>query len=255
VFGSKDRVIGQSHVPQGCSVTPLNNGALYFLTPTPFYRNIFFIYTTDPSAVFFYVRILIECRFYPVLFDERIRPHLDNKDFCLHSISRSAEEIRMMFRVDQCSKVFSQLFGHKNQSNRKKEIVDHNGIKLEVCSDRGSTASIRLADIEQTINGVRQLTASGIDEMVNRKHDLDYQYSLCKTMMNKRDILPFPFERAAILLRKEKRYQDELHLCRYVEQWCIEAENNWDKTSAKHWLSPSLQRIIKRIPKAESFIS
>ncbi len=161
----------------------------------------------------------------------------------------------MMFRVDQCRKVFSRLFGNKSQSNSKKEIVDHNGIKFEVCSDGRSSASVRLADIEQTINGVRQLTTSGIDEMVERKHDLDYQYFLCKKMMNERDILPFPFERAAILLRKEKRYQDELHLCRYVEQWCAEAENSWDKTSAKHWLSPRLQRIIKRIPKVESFIS
>lgn len=110
--------------------------------------------------------------------------------------------------------------------------------------------SVRLADVEQTIGGIRQLTVSGIDEMAQRKHDLDYQLRLCRDMMRAGDILPFPFERAAILLRKSKRFDEEIEICRYVEIWCREQKANWDGRPFYPWKSPVLQRCIGRIPKA-----
>jgi len=113
---------------------------------------------------------------------------------------------------------------------------------------------IRLADIPMAIGNTLQLPLNSIDEMVARRHDLDYQLGLCRKMMPEGLILPYPFERAAILLRKAKRYHEELELCRYVAEWSKRDETTWDGRSAKVWQSPVLRACIARIPRVERLL-
>lgn len=94
---------------------------------------------------------------------------------------------------------------------------------------------------------VVQLSNDKIDEMVERKHDLEFQLSLAKIIMEKQDILPFPIHRSVVLLVKAKRYKEALGVCKYVEQWCLEAEANFDGKSAMVWRSPKLENCISRI--------
>lgn len=131
------------------------------------------------------------------------------------------------------------------KSTPAKRKISNRGIQFEI--SEGDATTIRIAEVEQSIGGVRQVTQTGISEMVDRKHDLDYQYALCQRLMAEGDVLPFPFERAVILLRKAKRLEEEQAICRYVAEWCRKAEENWDGRSAKHWLSPKLQRIVARL--------
>ena len=91
-----------------------------------------------------------------------------------------------------------------------------------------------------------------IDEMEARKHDLEYQYALIRPMMQKGDILPYPFHRVVILLTKEKRFQEALDVCNYVNEWCETARREYDGSSAMHWKSPELENMIGRIPKLQS---
>lgn len=93
---------------------------------------------------------------------------------------------------------------------------------------------------------IELLPLSQIEEMEARKHDLDFQLSICERMMQNNTILPFPFERAVILLNKNKRFDEALKICRYIEIYCIRAKQDWDGRSAKTWLSPSFQRCIER---------
>jgi len=143
-----------------------------------------------------------------------------------------------------------KIFRRESAFNRpSKELVKHGGILFEWENKQDGTSTLRLADVDQTINGVRQLKLSNIEEMVVQKNNLEYQHNLCLAMMKEGDILPFCFERAAILLRKEKRYKDELNICLYIKDWCDKAEKSWSGTGAKHWLSPKFQKCIQRIPK------
>ncbi|ABF63550.1 hypothetical protein TM1040_0817 [Ruegeria sp. TM1040] len=96
---------------------------------------------------------------------------------------------------------------------------------------------------------VASLSTLQIDQMEERKHDTDYQLSLCRSMMEEDMILPFAFHRAAILLSKEKRFSEALDVCLYVQRWCDNAKSNWDGVSALHWESPKLKNCIERIPK------
>ena len=150
------------------------------------------------------------------------------------------------------------LFSTEREPSGRSETthrVRHGNLLIDETSRSDGTFSLKLADVEQTIGGVRQLTSGGIDEMVARKHDLSYQLALCQRMIKEDEILPFPFERAAILLRKEKRYQEELEICRYIKRWSERAEKDWDGTSAMIWKSPKLQKCINRIPKIEALIA
>ena len=92
------------------------------------------------------------------------------------------------------------------------------------------------------VGGTAQLTSDGIDEMVRRKHDLEFQLCLCRQIMACGTILPFPFERAVVLLRKAGRLEEELELCTYVKSYCENAEKSWDGWSATIWKSPKLQK-------------
>ena len=142
-------------------------------------------------------------------------------------------------------------FGRSETTRR----VRYGDLLIDETTRSDGTSNLMLADVEQTIGGVRQLTSGGIDEMVERKHDLQYQLALCQRMMKEDEILPFSFERAAILLRKEKRYQEELEICRYIKGWCERAEKEWGGSSAIVWKSPKLQKCINRIPKIEALIA
>ena len=102
------------------------------------------------------------------------------------------------------------------------------------------------------VGGVAQLTSDGIDEMERRKHDLEFQLGLCRQIMARGGILPFPFERAVVLLRKANRLEEELELCRYVKSYCDDSERSWDGRSAMVWKSPKLQKCVSRIEKLET---
>lgn len=137
------------------------------------------------------------------------------------------------------------------QSQEAARHVDHNAVLFDVTEHTDGSVVTKLADVEQTICGVRQLRADDIDEMIERRHDIDHQLGLCRRMMQAGDILPYPFERAVIMLRKAKRFDEELELCRYVYKWCRKAEQSWDGRSAMHWKSPRYERCIARVPKIE----
>ena len=136
----------------------------------------------------------------------------------------------------------------------KKRRFNYRGIIFDETTNGLKSYSIKVADVEQTIKGVRQLTATGITDMVTQRDNLEYQLRLCQTMMRDGDILPYPWERAVILLKKQKRHEEELELCRYASAWCIKAEREWDGHSAMQWRCPRLQRCINRIPKIEKLV-
>jgi hypothetical protein len=142
--------------------------------------------------------------------------------------------------------------------NKKIKNLENNSpaqeIKWETKVLDDGSMSIGLADVRQSIGGITQLPMASIDEMVERKHDTEYQLSLCREIMTDNDILPFPFDRAVILLRKEKRYQEELEICQYIRNYCTNAEKAYDGRSAKIWKSPKLEKCIARIPKIELLI-
>ena len=86
--------------------------------------------------------------------------------------------------------------------------------------------------------------AGSLSDEENLRHGL-LTSSLCLDMMKRGELLPFPFERAVILLRKEKRYQDELAICHYTAAWAAKSEAEY-REGAMIWKSPSIQRVIAR---------
>ena len=146
-------------------------------------------------------------------------------------------------------KLFEWFRSNKVEDNDQSE-------KPEIESNASSDGSItyKLADTRQVINSTTQLPLSGIDEMVARKHDLEYQLALTLSIMEENSILPFPFERSVILLRKAERYEEELEICRYIQSYSEKAEANWDGWSAKVWRSPKLEKCVSRISKIQELI-
>lgn len=90
------------------------------------------------------------------------------------------------------------------------------------------------------------------EAMIANKHDLNHQLKICRRAIAKGSILPFPFERAVILLTKEKRYKEALEICEYTLWWCGDAKQGYDGWSAEHFNSPVLRKIVERIPKLKS---
>ena len=88
--------------------------------------------------------------------------------------------------------------------------------------------------------------------MVEKKNDTQHQLQLCNRAMKKGSILPFPFERAVILLSKEKRFEEALEICEYTAWWCADAKDGYDGWSYEHFNSPVLKKIIDRIPKLKA---
>ena len=81
-----------------------------------------------------------------------------------------------------------------------------------------------------------------IREMMEKKHDVAHQLAICKKAMAKEKMMPYPFERAVILLSKEKRFLEALELSEYVEFW---RKKYGDGMFSRR----SLEEIVKRIPK------
>jgi hypothetical protein len=101
------------------------------------------------------------------------------------------------------------------------------------------------------VNAVQRLptmSLSEIDDMVARKHDLEFQVGLCKSMMAKDQFLPFPFERAAILLRKAGNREAERIICEYTERWAARSKAEY-AGGAMIWRSPTVQKLIARLAK------
>lgn len=112
--------------------------------------------------------------------------------------------------------------------------------------------TVSLHDTRQTIGTTAQLSSKQIAEMEERKNDLEFQHELCQQMMQAGELLPFPFERAVILLNKAKRHKEALAICTYIKDHCDAAKATWDGTSAMTWESPRLQRCIARIGTLEA---
>ena len=148
-------------------------------------------------------------------------------------------------------KILSSLFGLR----KAKALEEKVSPKLEATSSTDNAASFKLAGKRQVIGSATQLPASSIDEMEARKHDLEYQLGLTHSIIEEKSILPYPFERSVILLRKAKRYEEELEICCYIEKYCKSAEANWDKQSAMIWKSPRLEKCVARIPKIQELIA
>ena len=119
--------------------------------------------------------------------------------------------------------------------------------------NKANTITFTYDDVKEKIEEQTKVSSvENIGEMQDRRHDLDYQLSLIEPMMDKGHILPYPVERVVILLSKAKLYEEELRICQYVKHWCEVAESNYDGQSAMYWKSPSLERIVARIPKVEA---
>lgn len=100
--------------------------------------------------------------------------------------------------------------------------------------------------------GIGLIPIPEINEMVDRRDDLEHQLGICRPMMTAGELLPYPFERAVILLSKAKRFQEEAEICAYVKDWAERYQAGWDGRSAREWMSPRVNRMIARLPKAEA---
>lgn len=95
------------------------------------------------------------------------------------------------------------------------------------------------------------LPLGDIEQMVDRRHDLEYQLALCGPMMRDGLYLPYCFRRAAILLSKAGRYAEEAELCAYAADWADRTKRLPQiPRAAMVWLAAD--DLIKRIPKAEA---
>jgi hypothetical protein len=95
------------------------------------------------------------------------------------------------------------------------------------------------------------ISRAEVQDMKAHRHDVEYHCELVLRMMQKSECLPYAFERAVTLLRKERRYEEEAIICRYVKDWAAQREAEYT-TGTKTWLSPSIQRLIRRLPETES---
>lgn len=149
--------------------------------------------------------------------------------------------------------ILNWLFGKRSSSNTTEEqnatpqITDP---ETQATEDNQTSFTLTIDDLPDDFDRIGRV--KNIDEMEARKQDLEYQYALIKPMMQKGDILPYPFHRVVILLTKEKRFQEALDVCNYVNDWCETAKREYDGSSAMHWKSPKLQNIIGRIPKLQA---
>lgn len=151
--------------------------------------------------------------------------------------------------------ILNWLFGKRSSSNTTEEQNTSPNIaelETQATEDDQTSFTLTIDDLPDDFDRIGRV--NNIDEMEARKQDLEYQYALIKPMMQKGDILPYPFHRVVILLTKEKRFQEALDVCNYVNDWCATAEREYDGSSAMHWRSPKLQNIIGRIPKLQAKI-
>lgn len=95
------------------------------------------------------------------------------------------------------------------------------------------------------------MSRAEVQDMKAHRHDVEYHCELVLRMMQKGECLPYAFDRAVMLLRKERRYEEEAIICRYVKDWAALHEAEYT-TGPKTWLSLGIQRIIRRLPEAET---
>ena len=93
----------------------------------------------------------------------------------------------------------------------------------------------------------------------NSKNDLDAMMSCCaselKAFRDNRGQLapaPFYFDRASILLAKEKRWTDAIRVAEEYLAALEEYQNNATPDHAKVWLSPTVEKIRSRLAKHHS---
>jgi hypothetical protein len=88
----------------------------------------------------------------------------------------------------------------------------------------------------------------------HREEELDTVYVRCLALMAQGDCDALLFERAAIMLHQAHRFEDELKLCSYVQDWA-----NWRESEsvfgARYWLSSRYKRIIARRAGAEALLN
>lgn len=84
-----------------------------------------------------------------------------------------------------------------------------------------------------------------------RSLELADLYEQCQQLMSKGDCEPYAFERAAVLLRKARRYDDEVRLCNYVREWAEWREAHY-AFGARTWLNSRYKRVIARQARAEA---
>jgi len=95
------------------------------------------------------------------------------------------------------------------------------------------------------------MSRADVLDMKAHRHDVEYHCELVLRMMKKGECLPYVFDRAVMLLRKDRRYEEEAIICRYVKDWAALHEAEYT-TGPKTWLSPGIQRIIRRLPETEA---
>jgi hypothetical protein len=110
-----------------------------------------------------------------------------------------------------------------------------------------------IALVEEAVDEqhLQPISRADLRDMQAHRHDVEYQCELVLRMMQEDECVPYPFDRAVTLLRKQHRYEEEAIICRYVKDWAAEREAEYT-TGAKAWLDPGIQRIIRRLAEAEA---
>ena len=151
-----------------------------------------------------------------------------------------------------------QDFEKANNDGNSAEVMQNYKTKHQIIQEdlddrQDETDDAILEYSEKTRNQqILELTSKQREAMLNKKNDVDHQLKICKQAMDEGSILPFPFERAAILLTKEKRYSEALEVCEYTAWWCGAAKDGYDGWSSANFDSPVLKKIVDRIPKLKA---
>lgn len=138
---------------------------------------------------------------------------------------------------------------------RVEEFTRHTGFPFEHIHYADGSMVMVMSRKEFTFRGERHLPMALIEKLKPRKDDLAFQMALCEDMITKGDILPFPFERAAILLRREGRLEDELRICEYVADWLHRARKGaFGEVRPVGITSPTLLSLERRVEKIKQRI-
>ena len=151
-----------------------------------------------------------------------------------------------------------QDFEKANIDGNAAEVMQHYKTKHQITQEdlddrQDETDEAMLEYSEKSRNQqILELTSKQREAMLSKKNDVEHQLKICRKAMERGSILPFAFERAVILLSKEKRYAEALEVCKYTAWWCGAAEEDYDGWSNAHFDSPVLKKIVDRIPKLKT---
>ena len=76
----------------------------------------------------------------------------------------------------------------------------------------------------------------------------------CQQLMEKGDCEADAFARAAVLLHRAARYEDEIAICAYVREWAAWRERKYI-FGEKMWLSSRYKRIMAREVRAQQCLA